>query len=407
MHAVIAGAGMGGLATALALHELGWRVTVCDSVRALKPLGAGINILPHGVEILESLGLLDAVLDSGVATRAVEYRSRFGHLLSSDPRGVEAGFSHPQVSIHRGSFQKLMHDALIDRAGADAVHMGHRLVSATQDQTQVTAVFATADGPVPISGDILIGADGFHSALRRCLHPTEGPAQAEGVTMYRGVHRQAPFGDGRTMIIAGNHDRKFVCYPVTDTAPDTGTCLLNWVAEVRGSDPRPASEADWNREADREFIAQFQDFALDGLDIPALLSATQSITTYPMIDRDPLDTWGTGRMTLLGDAAHPMYPIGANGTSQALMDVDALRRALLAHADPATALRTYETERLPATAEVVRANRRSGPEKVLDIADARLKGADDRVEDLINPTESAEVAAQYRKVAGFQKVKDR
>lgn len=403
MHALIAGGGLGGLAAALALHAIGWRVTVCEAVRELRPLGVGINLLPHGVEVLWKLGLQGAVEDSGIATRAIEYRTRFGHLLSSEARGVDAGFAHPQISIHRGALQFILLDALKKRAGPDAFRPGHRAVGFEGSGGGVTGHFECAGGPARIDADILIGADGFHSAIRRCLHPDEGPAHAEGMVMYRGAHEQAPFGDGRTMFIAGNHDRKFVCYPISAEARQRGRALINWVAEVRVDAPRPASEADWTREADRAFIEEFRQFRMPDIDIVGLMRATEAVTVYPMIDRDPLASWGRGRVTLLGDAAHPMYPIGANGTSQALLDADALAGALATARTPEEALRSYESSRLPATREVVLANRESGPERVLDIADARLTGPDDRVEDLITEEESAEAAASYRRIAGFRK----
>lgn len=400
--ALIAGGGIGGLAAGLALQAAGWQVQVAEAVRALRPLGVGINLLPHGSEVLHGLGLGTRLDATGIRTRAIEYRTRFGHLIASDPRGIEAGFAYPQYSIHRGALQFLLLDALKERAGGGAVLTGHRFAGVEQDGAQVSAAFDTAAGSVRLEADVLIGADGFHSDVRRQLHPDEGPAQAEGMMMYRGAHEQPPFGDGRTMFIAGNHDVKFVCYPISEAARQRGRSLINWVAEVRHDQPRAASEADWTREGSREFIARFRGFRMPDIDIVALMEATETITEYPMIDRDPLARWGRGRVTLLGDAAHPMYPIGANGASQTIVDAAALAAAL-ADGDPVAGLRAYEADRLPKTAEVVRANRRAGPEQVLDIADARLSSPDDRIEDLISPAEVEAVAARYRQVAGFRK----
>lgn len=400
--ALIAGGGIGGLSAGLALQAAGWEVRVAEAVRELRPLGVGINLLPHGSEVLHGLGLGARLDATGIRTRAIEYRTKYGHLIASDPRGIEAGFAHPQYSVHRGALQFLLLDALRARAGAGAVLTGHRFVRFEETDAGVTAEFETADGRVTLEADILIGADGFHSAVRRQLHPGEGPARAEGMMMYRGAHEQAPFGDGRTMFIAGNHDVKFVCYPISEEARQRGAALINWVAEVRHDGPRPAAEADWTREGSRDFIDRFRDFRMPDIDIVALMQATETITEYPMIDREPLARWGRGRVTLLGDAAHPMYPIGANGASQTVVDAAALARAL-GQGDPVEGLRAYEAERLPRTAEVVRANRKAGPEQVLDIADARLKSPADRTEDLITPDEVEEVAARYRQVAGFRK----
>lgn len=400
MHVLIAGGGIGGLTAALALHAAGRRVTVCEAVSRLAPLGVGLNILPHGAGALHGLGLGPAMGRLAIQTRAIEYRTRFGHVLTSDPRGTEAGFAHPQYSVHRGRLQVMLRDALIQRAGADAFRTGHRLAGYDDHGDRVAGRFETADGPVTLEADCLIGADGFHSMLRRLLHPDEGPAHAEGMVLYRGAREQAPFGDGRTMFIAGNHDLKFVCYPISEQARQRGRSLVNWVAEVRVDRPRRAAEADWTLEADAGFADAFDGFAMPDVDIVALMRGTERVTVYPMIDRDPLAAWGRGRVSLLGDAAHPMYPIGANGASQAILDADALARHLRG-GDVSAGLRAYEAERLPATRDVVLANRQSGPEAVLDIADARLTGPDDRAAALLTPDEARAVAAGYRGVAGF------
>lgn len=399
MTIVIAGAGIGGLAAALCLHEKGFKVRVCEAVATLQPLGVGINILPHAAGVLHGLGLGAALDEVAIRTRAVEYRTRFGHLIQSDPRAVEAGFDHPQYSVHRGELQFLLLDTVRARLGRDAVVTGKAVTGFSQDGRGVHLRFA--DGTVD-DGDLLIGADGFGSKVRRQLHPGEGPAHYEGTMMWRGANLQAPFADGRTMFIAGDHDVKFVCYPISGRAARDGKALVNWVAELRHAQPRAAEEADWTREGDRDFMQAFLAFRMPDIDIPALLKNTQRITQYPMIDRDPLPWWTEGRVTLLGDAAHPMYPIGANGASQAIVDALALADVLAEQPGPAGLL-AYEAVRRPVTTNVVLNNRQSGPERVLDIAAARVKGPDDRIEDLISLAELEEVAADYRQVAGFMR----
>lgn len=408
MKAIIAGAGIGGLTAALALQRIGWQVQVCEAVRELRPLGVGINLLPHGAAVLHDLGLGLRLARRGIRTRAVEYRTRFGHLIATDPRGIEGGFATPQYSIHRGALQFMLAEAVMERLGPEAVRPGLRLSGFETDGGGVTAHFTTADGTpgATLHGDILIGADGFHSAVRAQLYPDEGAAGYAGVMMWRGAHEQAPFGDGRTMVIAGNHDMKFVCYPISEAARRHDRALLNWVAELRFDGPRPLHPGDWTRRGERDFIARFGAFDLDFLDVVALMEATDEIFEFPMIDRDPLPRWSFGRVTLLGDAAHPMYPIGANGASQALLDAAALARALASDAggDPATALAAYQEARLPVANGVVLANRQAGPEKVLDIADARVTGPQDRIEDLITAAEREAVARDYRAIAGFQRI---
>lgn len=398
MKIAIAGAGIGGLTAALCLQEKGYGVQVFEAVETLQPLGVGINIMPHASCVLHGLGLGDVLDEMAVRTRAIEYRTRFGHLIQSDPRSVEAGFEYPQYSVHRGELQFLLLDTVRDRLGQDIVTTGKAVTGFTQDESGVQVIFA--DG-TKYDSDLLLGADGFHSKVRQQLHPDEGPAHCEGTMMWRGANLQAPFGDGRTMFIAGDHNVKFVCYPISGRAAREGKALINWVAEVRHDQSR-AAEADWTREADRDFIAEFLHFQMSDIDISALLRNTQRITQYPMIDRDPLAWWTRGRVTLLGDAAHPMYPMGANGASQAIIDALALADALAAQPGP-EALLAYEAQRLPVTTNVVLNNRKTGPERVLDIAAARVKAASDRIEDLISPAELEEVAASYRQVAGFAK----
>jgi len=250
----------------------------------------------------------------------------------------------------------------------------------------------------------LIGADGFYSRIRQQLHPHEPPAHVEGVTMFRGTVEQTPMGDGRTMFIAGNHDTKLVCYPISEEARRRGVSRLNWVAEIRHGRPASADAADWTRHGSRDFIQAFSDFQIPDLDVVAMFEQTESVLEYPMIDRDPLPWWTQGRVTLLGDAAHPMYPIGANGASQAILDARALTRALRDQFGNAGLL-AYECERRDATSKVVLANRAAGPEQVLDIAHERVHSASDVIEDLISAQELEAVARQYRQVAGFTKTK--
>lgn len=402
---LIAGGGIGGLTAALCLHGQGVDAHVYEAVDRLEPLGVGINLLPHGAGILHDLGLGVRLDETGIRTRAIEYRTRYGHVLASEARGVEAGFRYPQYSIHRGHLQMLLLDAVRERLGSDRVHLGHALESFEQNDDSVTAYFRGAS-VAPATGDLLVGADGFHSAVRRQLHPDEGPAHYEGMLLRRGTREQEPFGDGRTMFVAGNHDLKLVCYPISEQARRAGRSLVNWVAEIRTDEPRSADDADWNRVGGRDFIEEFRGFSMPDIDLIALMEGTDPILEYPMIDRDPVAWWTQGRVTLLGDAAHPMLPIGANGASQAILDAAALARALTGERDVPQALADYEAERRGATATVVLSNRGYGPERVLDIADARLTGPDDRVEDLITPAEAEDVARTYRAVAGFEKLTD-
>ena len=399
-HVVIAGAGIGGLTAALCLHGKGFDVKVLEAVEEIRPLGVGINLMPHSSKILHDIGLGDALDETGVRTRCIEYRTRYGHLIQSDPRNVEAGFPAPQYSIHRGELQFLLLDAVRERLGNDAVESGRPVVGYSQDLDSVTVLFN--DG-AEVRTDLLIGAEGLRSKLRQQLHPNEGPLRYEGTMMFRGAVETDVIGDGKTMVIAGDHDCKFVTYPISERLRKQGRALTNWVAEIRHSAPRHIDDADWTRGATMDYLEPFRRFAMPDIDLIEIMSSTEVVTEFPMIGRDPLPSWTQGRMALLGDAAHPMYPIGANGASQAILDARALADCLAENDGPA-GLKAYEEIRLPIAANVVLTNRQGGPEQVLDIAAARLTRPDDRIEDLITAEELEEVAANYRKVAGFHKI---
>jgi 2-polyprenyl-6-methoxyphenol hydroxylase-like FAD-dependent oxidoreductase len=355
--------------------------------------------MPHASAVLHGLGLAEALDEIAIRTRCIEYRTRFGHVIQSDPRNVEAGFAAPQYSIHRGELQFLLLETVRERLGKDAVLAGKAVQRFSQSEESVTVY--TAEGG-RLGCDLLIGADGLHSAVRRQIHPDEGPLHYEGTMMWRGAVESEKIADGRTMVIAGDHDVKFVTYPISERARRDGRALTNWVAELRRDRPRDIEDADWTREGTREFIESFREFMMRDMNIVSLMEATGTITEFPMVDRDPVDFWTDGRVTLLGDAAHPMYPIGANGASQAIIDGRVLADTLADMPGP-EGLLAYEASRRPATAEIVLANRRSGPERVLDIAAARVKGPGDRIEDLISAEELEEVAAGYRNTAGFRK----
>lgn len=398
-HIVIAGAGIGGLTAALCLHKEGFDVKVFEAVDEIKPLGVGINVMPHSSQILHDIGLGNALDDTGIRTRCIEYRTRYGHLIQSDPRNVEAGFAAPQYSIHRGELQVLLLDAVRDRLGDTAVEVGRPVVGYSQDADSVTVLFK--DG-VELRTDLLVGAEGLRSPLRRQMHPDEGPLCYEGTMMFRGAVEMEAIGDGQTMVIAGDHDCKFVTYPISERLRKQGKALTNWVAEIRHSAPRHIDDADWTRGATMDYLEPFRGFTMPDMNLIEIMSATEVVTEFPMIDRDPLLSWTDGRVGLMGDAAHPMYPIGANGASQAILDARTLADCLAKNAGPA-GLKSYEDIRLPIASNVVLTNRQGGPEQVLDIAAARVTGPDDRIEDLITAEELEEVAANYRKISGFHK----
>jgi 2-polyprenyl-6-methoxyphenol hydroxylase-like FAD-dependent oxidoreductase len=281
--------------------------------------------------------------------------------------------------------------------------VAHRFEQFENAADGVTAVLRRrADNlPVTINADLLIGADGIHSTVCRQIHPDAAPLVFSGTMMWRGVVEAEPFLDGETMVIAGHHDTKTVVYPIE--APKGGDPILtNWVAEINIGKDASYQKEDWSRLARLdEFAATFEGFRFSFLDIPRLFHASKRIFVYPMVDRDALPFWNCGRVTLLGDAAHPMYPIGANGASQAILDAAALGHAFDESADVEAALALYEQRRLPTTAQVVASNRGKGPEAVLELARQRVRGPDDDIAALISQAEIDAITKNYQKVAGF------
>ncbi|WCM89100.1 flavin-dependent oxidoreductase [Acidovorax sp. NCPPB 3576] len=412
LHIVVAGGGIGGLTAALALAAQGHRITVCEASAHLKPLGVGINLLPHAVAVLDGLGLLPALRTMGVETAALVFANRHGQPIYEDRRGVAAGYSHPQLSVHRGQLQMFLWDEAVRRLGAAQVRSGARVTGSTQDDAGATAHIAHADGRTEaLRCDLLIGADGIHSALRRQFYPDEGAPCWNGMMMWRGTTVARPFLDGRTMVQAGHRRAKFVVYPIAPPAPD-GTQLINWVADRRlredgfGGGLRAPDRADWSRPgAVDDLLPTFGAWHFDWLDVPGVIRAATQILEWPMVDRDPLPRWRHGRVTLLGDAAHPMYPIGSNGATQAILDARALADALQTQpSDPVAALEDYEAARRPATARIVALNRQEGLDAILDMVEERAPEGFARIEDVMDPAVLARWVQEYKAAAGHRQV---
>ena len=399
MRVLVNGGGIGGLAAALSLAERGIEVELFEQAAEVRELGVGINLLPHAVKELAELGLLEQLDTTGVRTRELIYCNQLGQRIWAEPRGLEASYAWPQFSIHRGRLQGL-------RKGV-ACRRVHRMVGFEQHDQGTTARFVGMTGAALPAwhGALLVGADGIHSAVRAQLHPLEGPPRWNGHMLWRGAIMAEPFLSGASMIIAGDLKTKVVLYPI---APDNeGHLLTNWVVWAKlgdGSTPPPRRE-DWSRQGRLdEALPHLAHWRFDDwVDVPALVRRTAIFYEYPMCDRDPLERWGTGRVTLLGDAAHPMYPVGSNGAAQAILDGRALARALVEHGDVVQALRSYEAERLAATSPIVLSNRQMGPEQVIDLVAARAPQGFTQLDDVISRAELEEIAGRYRKVAGFER----
>jgi 2-polyprenyl-6-methoxyphenol hydroxylase-like FAD-dependent oxidoreductase len=407
MKVLIAGGGIGGLTAALALHHAGIEVEVYEQARDFRELGVGINLLPHAVKVLQRLGLLSELDRAGVRTRCVVFATRLGQPVWYDPRGLDAGYDAPQLSIHRGRLHGILLQAARQRLGSGHIQSAMRLVNFRSEPTRVVAAFEQRSGGPrhEIFGDVLIGADGIHSTVRVTLFPDDGPPVWNGVMLWRGAREWPVYADGRTMLVAGGNAAKFVVYPLHRDAGCPDMRLTNWAVAARtgdGSGPPPRRE-DWNRPGHLDEVLPFvrDHFRISLVDAEALVKETEHIFEYPMCDREPLPRWSFGRVTLLGDAAHPMYPTGSNGASQAILDAAALARHLRSKSSITDALAAYDAERRPVTEAVVYANRHGGSEGVIDLVEARAPNGFDDLDGVASYAERAAIVAGYARLAGY------
>jgi 2-polyprenyl-6-methoxyphenol hydroxylase-like FAD-dependent oxidoreductase len=399
MRVIVAGAGIAGLTTALSLHAAGLEALVLDPARELRPLGVGINLLPHAVRELTELGLAGHLAQTGVETAEQAHFDRHGTLIWGEPRGRALGYDWPQYSIHRGQLQMILLRAVRERLGEDAVRTGTEVTAFTERDDAVEVHAASRDGgpATTLRADALVGADGFYSAVRAQLHPGEAPPRWSGVVLWRGITEAKPFLTGATVAICGsNAAAKFVAYPVAPAS--RAAVAVNWVAEAMIGGAEPPEKPDWTQ-AGRlaDVMAWFGDWKLGWLDVPGLISGAPEILEYPMVDRDPLPWWGRGRVTLAGDAAHPMYPIGSNGGSQAIIDGRVLAASLAAcGGDVRAGLAAYEAARREPANAIVRANRDMPGDRVLQEVARRAPGGFGRIEDVLSAAELAVLHDAYR-----------
>jgi 5-methylphenazine-1-carboxylate 1-monooxygenase len=408
MRALIAGAGIGGLTAALFLQRAGIDVAIFERSSEVRELGVGINMLPHAVKELADLGLMSDLDVEGIRTRELIYANRFGQTVWQELRGVDAGYEVPQFSIHRGKLLALIHRAVVARLGAAVIHTGCRVSGFKETGDGVAVEFERGDGALGrAEGDLLIGADGIHSAVRQSLYPDEGAPIWSGIMLWRGATTWPVWRDGRTMAIAGGNFAKFVYYPISMEPAKPDLRLANWAVMARTGDygaapPRPE---DWSRPGIVEDVLAFvrDRLQLGYVDPVALIEATETVYEYPCCDRDPVPRWSLSRVTLLGDAAHPMYPVGSNGASQAILDASSLAKHLAGSGSVVEALAAYDVERRPATSAIVLANRKGGPEGVIDMVEARAPDGFEDIEKVARREEREAVVRGYASLAGFAK----
>jgi len=402
---IIVGGGIGGLTLGLALHAAGIPCRIFESAPEIRAVGVGINLLPHATKELAALGLQSDLARVAIATQDATFFNRFGQLIYQEPLGRAAGYDHPQFSIHRGDLQLALLEAFRSRAGAEQVHTNHHCLGLEQDESGVSVHFSAGPGATKSStvrGRAAIACDGINSVVRKQFFPDEGEPRYSGVNMWRGVTRWKPILSGASLTRAGwlSHG-KMVIYPIRAAGHD-GLQLVNWVAEIETPVYR---KRDWNRAGTiDDFIGAFADWRFDWLDVPAFIRAADSVLEFPMVDQDPLPRWSFGRVTLLGDAAHPMVPRGSNGAGQAILDTRALTAALVEHGDVVAALKAYEKQRLEATTRVVLTNRTNPPDAILrEVCQRTNDSPFTSIDDVISRDELAALSESYKQIAGYSK----
>ena len=403
MRIAVVGGGIAGLAFALALHQRGLRCHVFEGAPEVREIGVGITLLPHAVRELDGLGLLRELEAVAIENRESVFFNRWGQYVYSEPRGRHGGYALPELGIHRGKLHRVLWEAAMARLGPDRVHTGHRCNGIVPDAHGATLHFEASDSGAraPVHADLVVACDGVNSAIRRHFHPTDQVRYA-GINTWRGTSVHKPILSGKSYIRIGSIDTgKMVIYPIVDNVDGQGNQLINWVAEIR--DPQ-ARMNDWNKPGRLEdFLPTFDAWRYDWLDVPALIQSAQQIFEYPMVDKDALPRWSFDRVTLMGDAAHPMYPRGSNGSAQALIDARTLADEIAATPnDLPGALQRYEAVRLPATAKVVETNRTLPPDFIIMKADELSGGQPFRhIDELISQDELRKISDNYKQIAGF------
>lgn len=397
MNVVIVGAGIGGLSLALSLHDAGVakRITILEAAPEIRPLGVGVNLPPHATRELVELGLGPQLADVGIETSNLTYFDPRGNELWAEARGLAAGYHWPQYSVHRGRLQMILYDAVLHRLGADCVRTGCRVTGVTTHESSSDVRFVVDGVEDDLTADLVVGADGIKSTIRDTLRGEKTDLVWGGWVMYRGTTSAPHFLDGRTMVIVGDENLRVVVYPI-ENAKDGCLPTQNWILSTKTTDHSAIDFGNWNRACDAQELADLiRNWTYDWLDVEGLVRSARESYVYPMTDFDPLDSWTYGRTTLLGDAAHAMYPFGSNGASQAILDARVLANRL-ATQDVDTALAEYEATRIAVTAGVQQANRKQANEVMSRVSQLARSDTFDSARKELEEKEN-----QYKRLAGF------
>lgn len=402
---LIAGGGIGGLTLALTLHQIGVPCVVFESASEMRPLGVGINLQPNAVRELEDLGIGEADLDQvGIPAEEWALVGLNGREIYAEPRGKFAGYNWHQYAVHRGAFQMLLYRKVVERLGVDAVRLGHKVTGYAKQPDGTVIARVEADGEVhDVPGALLIGADGIHSSVRAQMHPDQPPIHWGGTIMWRGTARGVPIRTASSFIGLGTSKHRVVLYPISKADAD-GLADINWIAEKTYDTSHDWTKAGWFRPVEMsEFADEFSGFVYDWLALPALLAQSEIAYENPMIDRDPIPTWVDGPVGLMGDAAHPMYPTGSNGASQAIIDARVIGKLMLTHGTTPAMLRAYDDELCGPVGSLALRNRGSGPFGLLQMVEDRCGGEFEAIDDIIPAEERAAFMLAYQQAAGFAK----
>ncbi|PRY26673.1 2-polyprenyl-6-methoxyphenol hydroxylase-like FAD-dependent oxidoreductase [Aliiruegeria haliotis] len=403
MTVLISGAGVAGLTLGLSLHQVGIPFRIIEAIAELRPLGFGINLQPHAVRELYDLGLEEKMDRIGLRTGKTSYFNSQGQEIWSEARGLEAGYAYPQYSVHRGALQMMLHETLLERCGPKAILAGAKVSEWLETPRGLEVILTDRQYGFELDrmrGSVLIASDGARSETRQTLFPDVGGPNRRNSMMWRGVARSQRFLDGRTMTISGTKGQKFVAYPIGDRGKTQS--FVHWIADLANAPERDYDTQGWGRKGSiDDVLPSFGDWRFDWLDIPALIGGTEAVWEWPMVDRDPLPSWTEGRIALLGDSAHPMYPIGSNGASQGILDARVMARSLRDHGETTLALQDYDADRREAVNAIILANRTQGPDAILDrVADLAPDGFDD-IDAVMPEADRRAISDRYKEATGL------